>query len=53
MSKQFDVGRDRLYHVLKWLNQNAEVDRSVENKNDVALDIYPRKDSNFDLSQEE
>jgi hypothetical protein len=53
MSKQFDIGRDRLYHVLKWLNQNIQVDRVVPNTNDVGLNIYPRKDPNLHASHDE
>jgi hypothetical protein len=35
MSKQFDIGRDRLSYVLKWINQNIGVDRFTPNEHNV------------------
>ncbi|CAF0781497.1 unnamed protein product [Rotaria sordida] len=40
MSKYFDIGRDRLNYVLKWIHDNIEVDRTVSNTSSV--------DNNYD-----
>ncbi|CAF1353075.1 unnamed protein product, partial [Rotaria sp. Silwood1] len=53
MSKRFDVGRDRLSFVLKWLNQNLSINSNLNSTNDTSSDYCPREDSNFNVSHDE
>ena len=35
LSKQFDIGRDRLSYVLKWINNNIAVDRLLADTHNI------------------
>ncbi|CAM4916106.1 unnamed protein product [Rotaria socialis] len=53
LSEYFDIGRDRLIYVLKWINETIEVDRTVSNTYDVNGDHHPCKELNNDNVDQE